>query len=312
MKFLTLITLTLALLSLQAHAAVLELREKITLTGSTLTLNDLVSSSQGVSADDLSSSIADSPTLGNSQTWTRDELAQHLPPALKADGIQWTGATTCEVDRPAATCTEHDVRSLVTAELAKHLPTDSDFSILEMPNVDAFPIPQGQLDTRVNLTAGSLRHEWADATIEFRYQGQLTVTKSVRFHWAYTRLVWQATNTVNSGEALSAANFQQVESNVLKLPGSLQPAADFPSAKIAAHALPEGKILMESDWVEPVLVKRDDIVTVLYAHHGVSITVEGKALSSGSRNDVIAVQNVNSHKIFNARVVDQRSLVYDE
>jgi flagella basal body P-ring formation protein FlgA len=61
-----------------------------------------------------------------------------------------------------------------------------------------------------------------------------------------------------------------------------------------------------------VLVKRDDLVTVLYDHHGVSITVEGKALSSGSRNDVIAVQNLNSHKIFNARVVDQRSLVYDE
>ena len=312
MKSVALLSLALAFLTLQAHAAVLDLREKITMTGSTLTLNDLLSSSQGVSADDLSSPIADSPTLGNSQTWTRDELTQHLPPALKADGVQWLGATTCEVDRPAATCTEHDVRSLVTAELAKHLPTDSDFSILEMPNVDAFPIPQGQLDTRVNLTAGSLRHEWADATIEFRYQGELAVTKSVRFHWAYTRLVWQATNTVNSGDALSAANFQQVETNVLKLPGSLQPAGDFPSAKIAAHALPEGKILMESDWVEPVLVKRDDLVTVLYDHHGVSITVEGKALSSGSRNDVIAVQNLNSHKIFNARVVDQRSLVYDE
>ena len=312
MKSVTLLSLALAFLSLQSHAAVLELREKITLTGSSLTLNDLLSSSQGVSADDLSSAIADSPTLGNSQTWTRDELAQHLPPALKADGVQWMGATTCEVDRPASTCTEHDVRSLVTSELAKHLPTDSDFSILEMPNVDPFPIPQGQLDTRVNLTAGSLRHEWADATIEFRYQGQLAVTKSVRFHWAYTRLVWQATNTVNSGDALSAANFQQVETNVLKLPGSLQPAADFPGAKIAAHALPEGKILMESDWVEPVLVKRDDIVTVLYDHHGVSITVEGKALSNGSRNDVIAVQNLTSHKIFNARVVDQRSLVYDE
>jgi flagella basal body P-ring formation protein FlgA len=42
------------------------------------------------------------------------------------------------------------------------------------------------------------------------------------------------------------------------------------------------------------------------------ITVEAKAMSNGSRNDVIAVQNITSHKIFNARVVDQRSLVYDE
>lgn len=312
MKTFTLLFLAFAALTLQARAAVLELRAQITMIGGTLTLNDLLSSSQGVSAEDLSAPVADSPTLGNSQTWTRDELAQHLPPTLKADTIEWTGAATCEVDRPATTCTAHDVRGLITAELARHLPADSDFAILEIPNVDPFSIPQGPLDTRVNLSEGSLRHEWADATIEFRYQGELAVTKSVRFHWACTRLVWQATNTINSGDPLSAAYFQQVETNVLKLPGSLQPATDFPDGKVAAHALPEGKILMQSDWVEPVLVKRDDLVTVLYDHHGISITVEAKAMSNGSRNDVIAVQNLTSHKVFNARVVDQRSLVYDE
>ena len=312
MKNLTLIFLAFAALTLQSHAAVLELRAKITMTGATLTLNDLVSSSEGVSADDLSAAIANSPTLGNSQTWTRDELTEHLPPTLKADTIQWTGAATCEVDRPATTCTEHDVRDLITAELTKHLPADSDFAVIELPNVDPFLIPQGQLDTRINFGEGALRHEWADATLEFRYRGELAVTKSLRFHWAYTRLVWQATNKIASGDPLAAADFQQVETNVLKLPGALQPATDFPDGKTAAHALPEGKILMESDWVEPMLVKRDDLVTVVYEHHGISITVEAKAMSNGSRNDVIAVQNLTSHKVFNARVVDQRSLVYDE
>jgi len=204
------------------------------------------------------------------------------------------------------------VRDLILAELAKHLPADSDFAILELPNLDPFPIPQGQLDARVNLGAGALRHEWADATLEFRYQGELTVTKSVRFHWAYTRLVWQATDRVNPGDALSASSFQQIETNVLKLPGALDPADAFPDEKVAAHCLPEGKILMQGDWVEPILVKRDDLVTVLYDHHGISITVEAKAMANGARNDVIAVENVSSHKIFNARVVDQRSLVYDE
>jgi flagella basal body P-ring formation protein FlgA len=312
MNKLALLFATSALLLIQAHAAVLELRPKITLIGGTMTLNDLLASSQGVSADDLSAPIADSPALGNSQTWTRDELALRLPPAVKADVVQWTGANTCEVDRPDTMCTEHDVRDIVTAELARHLPADSDFAILEIPNLDPFPIPQGQLETRVNLGAGALRHEWAEATLEFRYQGELAVTKSVRFHWAYTRLVWQATANIAPGDPLAAANFQQIETNVLRLPGTLDPASDFPDSKIAAHALPEGKILMQSDWIEPVLVHRDDLVTVNYDHHGILITVEAKAMSNGARNDVIAVQNITSHKIFNARVVDQRSLVYDE
>jgi len=312
MKNAALLLATSTLFLFQAHAAVLELRPQVTLIGGTLTLNDLLASSQGVSAEELSAPIADSPALGNSQTWTRDELAVRLPPALKSDTLQWTGARACEVDRPDAMCNEHDVRELITAELAKHLPADSDFAILEIPNLQPFAIPRGQLDTRINLAAGALRHEWADATLEFRYQGEVAVTKSVRFHWACTRLVWQAANTITAGDTLSAANFQQVETNVLKLPGTLDPAMDFPDGKTAAHALPEGRILMQSDWIEPVLVHRDDLVTVLYDHHGISITVEAKAMSNGSRNDIIAVQNLDSHKIFNARVVDQRSLVYDE
>ena len=69
---------------------------------------------------------------------------------------------------------------------------------------------------------------------------------------------------------------------------------------------------MENDWVEPVLVKNNDLVTILYDHHGISITVQARAMANGVRNQVIAVQNLSSHKIFNARVVDERSLVYDE
>jgi flagella basal body P-ring formation protein FlgA len=312
MKSLGFLFIAFTVLTLQAHAVVMELRAQQTLIGGTLTLNDLLASSQGLSADDLSAAIADAPSLGKAQTWTRAEIEKFLPPGLKEKPLEWTGAPACEVDRPATPCTEHDVRQLITAELAKHLPADSDFAILETPNVDTFLIPQGQLDARVQLGEGALRHEWGDATLQFRYQGELAVTKSVRFHWAYTRLVWQATNRVAGGDQLDPATFQQVEVNVLKLPGTLQAATDFPDNKVAAHPLPQGKVLMENDWVEPMLVARDDLCTILYDHHGISITVQAKALSNGVRNEVIAVQNVTSHKIFNARVVDQRSLVYEQ
>jgi flagella basal body P-ring formation protein FlgA len=61
-----------------------------------------------------------------------------------------------------------------------------------------------------------------------------------------------------------------------------------------------------------VLVARNDLVTILYDHNGISITVQARAMANGVNNEVIAVQNVTSHKVFNARVVGERSLVYDE
>lgn len=309
---LILIVLSECLLPLQVHGVVLELRDQQTMATENLTLNDILQSSQGLNSDDLSAVIAASPSLGKSQTWTREQIEAILPTSVKQQPIEWAGAAACVVNCPAVQYTVQEVKQLITAELGRHLPPDSDFAILELPGVDPFPVPAGQLDTEVELTSGSLRNEWGEATLKFHSQGQLAVTQSVRFHWAYTRMVWQATERVANGDPLTAAGFQQVEVNILKLPGLLQPTIDFPDNKVAAHALPQGKILMENDWVEPVLVNRNDLVTILYDHHGISITVQARAMANGVRNQVIAVQNLTSHKVFNARVVDERNLVYDE
>jgi flagella basal body P-ring formation protein FlgA len=299
-------------LPLPVHGVVLELKDQQTMAATNLTLNDLLKSSQGLTDDDLSAVIASTPSLGKSDTWTREKIEKILPASVKQQPLEWAGATACVINRPAVQFGVQDVKRLITAELGSHLPADSDFAILEMPDLDAFSIPEGQVDTQVELASGTLRNEWGEATLKFRSQGQLAVTKSVRFHWAYTRKVWQVANRVAGREPLAASSFQQVEANVLKVPGLLEPATDFPEGKVAAHPLPEGKILMENDWIEPVLVARNDLVTILYDHHGISITVQARAMANGVRNEVIAVQNITSHKIFNARVVDERSLVYDE
>jgi len=309
---LTLLALGGCLLPLQVQGVVLELKDQQTMFGANLTLNDLLQSSQGLTPDDLAAVLTEAPSLGKSQTWTREEIESVLPPSIKQQPLEWAGATACVVNRPAVEFSSQQVKELINAELARRLPADSDFAILEMPGLDSFLIPNSTMDAHVELTTGTLRNEWGEATIEFRSQGQLAVTKSVRFHWAYSRMVWQANDHIANGDTLTASAFQQVEVNVLKIPGLLQPATDFPEGKVAAHALTEGKILMENDWVEPVLVKNNDLVTILYDHHGISITVQARAMANGVRDQVIAVQNLTSHKIFNARVVDERSLVYDE
>ncbi len=311
MKSLALLLLALCVLPL--HAVVLELRDtQMTITDN-ITLNALLKSSQGLTDDDLAAVIAAAPSLGKSQTWTRAQIEAILPASVKQQPIEWQGADACSISRPAVQFTAADVKRLITTEIARHLPADSDFAILELPDcTDPFLIPSGTVESTVELGQGAMRSEWGDATLKFRSQGQLAVTRSVRFHWAYTRQVWQATGPIKNGDKLTASSFTPVEVNVLTIPGQLQPATDFPEGKSAAHGMAQGRILMESDWVEPVLVARNDVCTILYDHHGVSITVQARAMSSGVYNQVISVQNITSHKIFNARVVDERSLVYDE
>lgn len=314
MKFKPLLSiLCLALLlPLQVHGVVLELREQESVSSPNICLNDLLQSSQGLTANELSVVLAIAPSLGKSETWTRQRIESVLPSSVKGQALEWSGAQSCVINRPAAQYGEPEVRQILTAEIARHLPAQSAFEILELPEMQPFLVPDGEPDVQVSLSSGALRNEWAQATLQFRSQGQVAVAKNVRFHWAYTRQVWQSTGRISSGDTLTAAAFEPVEVNVLKLPGALQPATDFPEGKMAAHAMPSGKVLMENDWVEPKLVARNDLVTVLYERHGLSITVEARALANGIRDEVIQVQNLSSRKIFNARVVNERTLVYDE
>lgn len=312
MKILTLLLTVALLVPLHVCGVTLELRDRQTVAGDNLTLNDLIKSSQGVSDDDLAAIVAASPSLGTSATFSRAQIEASLPASLKGQTIEWAGATACVVGRPAIEYAVSDVKQLITTELGRNLPAQTDFSILEIPDTDSFLVPQGATNAEVELTPGTMRNEWGEATLKFHAQGQLAVTRTVRFHWSCSRKVWQVGTRVADHDPLTAASFQQVEVNVLKLPGMMDPAFDFPEGMVAAHALPEGKILMANDVVEPVLVNRDDLVTILYQHHGISITVQARAMAKGVRNEVIAVQNVTSKKIFNARVVDERSLVYDE
>jgi flagella basal body P-ring formation protein FlgA len=314
MKNITLLFALTALLfspALASAAVVLELKDQQVMTAGSITLNDLLQSSQGLSEDDLAIVLAPSPALGLSETWTRDQIASLLPDSIKQQMPEWNGAKSCAISRPSAKCDEAQVRQLITGELARQLPTDSKFEVLELAGFQPFLIPRGAIDARVELGNGALRNEWGEASLQFREQGKLAVTQNVRFHWACTRTVWKVSNRIPAGQPLTAADFDQVDTNVLKIPGQLQPAATFPESKVSAHLLTQGKILMENDWVEPTLVSRNDLVTILYDRNGLSITLQAKAMANGVKDQVIEVQNLSSHKLFNARVVNERTLVYE-
>ena len=305
--------LLLALATGPAGAAVvLQLKDSQTLTSGNITLNDFLQSSQGLSADDLAVVIAASPALGQQMTWNRQQIAALLPDSIKQQSPEWTGATACTVSRPAASFGEAEVRQAIGAELARQLPSDAKFEVLELAGFAPFLVPQGQVETHVDFGNGSLRNEWGEASLQFSQDGQLAVTQNVRFHWSCTRQVWQVANRVPSGQPLTAADFTPITTNVLKIPGMLEPATTFPEGKNAARILTQGRILMENDWVEPTLVSRNDLVTILYQHGGLSITLQAKAMANGVKDQVIEVENTSSHKLFNARVVDERTLVYAE
>jgi flagella basal body P-ring formation protein FlgA len=64
----------------------------------------------------------------------------------------------------------------------------------------------------------------------------------------------------------------------------------------ARNALRPGQYLRQSDLMKPELVQRNETVMIYYEIEGITLTLRGKALESGSEGDVVSVMNTQTKR----------------
>jgi flagella basal body P-ring formation protein FlgA len=85
--------------------------------------------------------------------------------------------------------------------------------------------------------------------------------------------------------------------------GSLIKAAEAVGRE-ATHTLRAGEALSAADVAEPELVKRGELVTVVFQTAGMRLTLRGRAMRSGRRGDVVSVMNLQSRRVLQGTVGD--------
>ena len=65
----------------------------------------------------------------------------------------------------------------------------------------------------------------------------------------------------------------------------------------ARHPLRPGQALYEADLMKPVIVQRNDTVTIVYEAPGLTLTLRGQAQEAGALGDTINVLNVQSKRV---------------
>lgn len=77
------------------------------------------------------------------------------------------------------------------------------------------------------------------------------------------------------------------------------------AGKEAKKLLKEGKIVMDRDIGNQVLIKKGDVVTVVYRTDKMQITAKVEALGDGGKGDKIEMLNPKSKKTLFGRVIDK-------
>jgi len=159
-------------------------------------------------------------------------------------------------------------------------------------------------------TARKLGFDWANATGYHRIivnslAGEATSPRSpgraraatAKQHTRANQALVYARN-ISAGDILGAEDLEWSSDAVAPSDSVADPEAVI--GKSARHALRAGAAAAAHDLVSPKVIKRDDLISVVFEDEGVSLTLQAKAMADASIGDTLAVINPQSKKVLEA------------
>jgi flagellar basal body P-ring formation protein FlgA len=277
-----------------AQNAVPALRANVTVTGEIVRIGDLIENC-GPVAD---VPIFRAPDLGTRGVVPTEQVIEAIRPH-QLIGIDTRGITDVVVTRASRAITAQEIAARIAKALegqyglgdARNIAVEFDRDVRTL-NVEP--------GTTAELQVVSLAYNRRAA----RFDVTFDLPGSAALRWQSLRYAGTAAETVDAvsvdhlierGEVLKASDL-----TIIKRPKSGGPVlTDLHAAAglAARHQLHPGQPLHDADLMKPVLVQRNDNVTIIYEAPGLTLTLRGQAQDNGALGDTVNVQNVQSKRI---------------
>jgi flagella basal body P-ring formation protein FlgA len=116
---------------------------------------------------------------------------------------------------------------------------------------------------------------------------------------------------LNKGKIITSDDLYLAKRNISRLHPNILTDMDKAVGLMLKHDVMENDCLKDNMLQKATIVKRGDVVTILAELGGIRVTAPGKILEKGCLGEYIRVQNANSRKNINARVVNDSTVMVD-
>lgn len=218
-------------------------------------------------------------------------LAALLP--VVAAGVQWQDAASIRAAAEAAVSArlaDSAGRVAVAAE-----PLDPR---LRMPACDA----------ALAADLPPVTRESSRVTAEVRCPGARTWRLFVPVRVAVTKTLVVAAVPLERGKVLADGDVILAAREVGALPGGYLTAPEAAVGRVVRRAIPAGAAVAPAALEMPVLVKRGQPVTIEARSGAIVVQMAGVARADGALGEMIAVQNLNSKKVLQGIVKNEKSV----
>lgn len=218
-----------------------------------------------------------------------------------ADKITLGGVEAVRIIRPGRVVSRHDMQNAIARAFSErgargdvevvlddHLqPRMFDLARTEELRVVSLlnAAPGGRFEARIALSGDTTGDSWV-------------VTGTMM----ETREIAVLSVDAERGEAIQKRDLTFIKRRVGTLPQDLVASADDLVGMVPRRPLRAGEPIRGNDLAKPILVEKNQIISVVYSAPGVTLSMRGRAQSSGSKGETIRVQNLSSKRFIEGTV----------
>lgn len=117
--------------------------------------------------------------------------------------------------------------------------------------------------------------------------------------------------TIEKGEIITDARLKAISVRENRIKENTVIEKDKLVGLQAKKTLKEGKLIVEREIGQTLVIRKGDVVTAVYKSKGLQITSKAEALKDGAKGQRIELANTKSGKKFNAKVIDAATVEID-
>lgn len=201
--------------------------------------------------------------------------------------------------------TEKDIARAVTAEFAEQ-GLDEDLDLEFFGGQSSFVIEEAQT---AKVMISDLKYDETQnkfsARVEIFADGKSAAVSNLQGKYYVLSEIWVPNRNINKGENLTAQDLKVIKIRSNRIKPSVLTKKEQLLDKEAKRSLKEGKAVNEREVGEQILVRKGDVVTLVYKSGPMQITAKGEALSDGAKNQKIEAENTKSKKKVYGIVTDK-------
>lgn len=192
--------------------------------------------------------------------------------------------------------TESDVSRAVAEEFAEQ-GLDEELELEFFGGKSSFAIENAK---KAKIMVGGLKYDETQNKFSVRVEifadGRSVAVSDLQGKYYVLDEAWVPNRNINKGETLVEQDLKVVKVRRNRLKPTVLSKKEQLVEKEAKRSLKEGKLINEREVGSRILVRKGDIVTLVYKSGQMQITAKGEALSDGAKNQKIEAENTKSKK----------------